>query len=510
MNTRDRWLRIVGGRIALFWIVAAVAIGLALTLLSQSLADSPDPKAPSEMAAPMGRRGFIGMPDASKFSIQNISTETAHITVTIALPNGTVIDTSGDQVPPESIHMYSDPEGLISLARTSTDMLEYVFGVNCELAELGNDAYLGLEWEKDASPPPPILEPKFLMIPHVQKAYDGWATFTAFAIQNRSDEIAAVAVEFYDQTGHYEHFEEVSIPASGAASLSLAGIEELSDGYIGSAIIASDQPVAVVNLRTYDNYYKLRSAYQGRGSWETSNVLVAPALFKARDWQTSQICVQNGGDWDTDVSVSYSDGLTVTATIPSYAMHCFDQGTEGHAAGWLGGAVIAGEAEDPLVAVVNVIAYDGATPVGRWSYTVPAQKMITQTLSFPLLFTDHDGWTSEIHLYNFSDSPSEVTPRYISYPAGFVYCADSFTIPAHSMLSISQDELPPFFDLSMAYFSATQPVAAAVGVTSDEPLGDTDRHFGYGAAYPEGPVSFPDTCDTIHDVFLPVVLRRMQ
>jgi hypothetical protein len=47
-------------------------------------------------------------------------------------------------------------------------------------------------------------------------------------------------------------------------------------------------------------------------------------------------------------------------------------------------------------------------------------------------------------------------------------------------------------------------------VTSDEPLGDTDRHFGYGAAYPEGPVSFPDTCDTIHDVFLPVVLRRMQ
>jgi hypothetical protein len=135
---------------------------------------------------------------------------------------------------------------------------------------------------------------------------------------------------------------------------------------------------------------------------------------------------------------------------------------------------------------------------------------VTRTLALPLLFTAYGGWTSEIHLYNYNDSPAGITPRYVSHPAGFVYCADSFTVPAHSVLSISQAELPRVFRQSMAYFTATQPVAAVVSVTSDEPLGDTDRHFGYSAAYPDGPVSFPDTCDTIYEVFVPAILKEAQ
>ena len=163
-----------------------------------------------------------------------------------------------------------------------------------------------------------------------------------------------------------------------------------------------------------------------------------------------------------------------------------------------------------LLTIVNVTAHSGATPVGRWSYTAPAQHMmITRSLAFPLLLAGYDGWTSEIHLYNYNDSPSEVTPRYVSYPVGFVHCADPFTIPAHSVVSIYQAELPRAFGQSMAYFTATQPVAAVVSVTSDEPLGDTDRHFGYSAAYPVEPISFPDTCDTIREVFLPVILKEM-
>jgi hypothetical protein len=103
-----------------------------------------------------------------------------------------------------------------------------------------------------------------------------------------------------------------------------------------------------------------------------------------------------------------------------------------------------------------------------------------------------------------------VTPRYVSYETNFIYCAEPFTVPAKSVLSVSQDELPSAFDRSRGYFNVTEPMVAAVSVTGDEPLGNADRHLGYSVAYSDEPFVFPDNCDTIHEVFLPIVLKRTQ
>jgi hypothetical protein len=166
------------------------------------------------------------------------------------------------------------------------------------------------------------------------------------------------------------------------------------------------------------------------------------------------------------------------------------------------------------VAVVDVTAYDGATPVGRWTYNAtPSTSFrenmksgLSQSLAFPLLVNHDNGWTSTIYLYNPAESSVEITPRYVlSTTEGFVYCAEPFTIPARSQVSISQARLPPFASRAMGYFNTTGPVAAAVSATNSTALGTTDRHFGYEAAYPGVAFDFPDTCDTMYAVFLPLV-----
>jgi len=504
MNTMEKWSLRTRWGIALFWTVVAVAIGLGLTLLLPSLADSPGPNLPGDVGPLAQRRTFIGLPDVNTFSVQNILSETTHITVTFALPDGTIVETFTDTVPPESAYIHTAPENFTGLAHIESD--RRIHGIDFELSDSGNDAYLGLEFgDEDQAQQAPLAPGCYGgYIPLVVKAYQGWST--VFTIQNRLGSYTGnLAVWFYDQGGDVVHTVYSMITLNGSESFDLADMADVENGYIGSVFYCADQPLTVASVRTYNDGLGLRSAYRGGTPLETSHILIVPALFKASDLQTSEICVQNAGGITQTVSVTYTDGLTDTTPINPHALNCFDQGMEGHDEGWTGGAIITGE--EQFFAVVNVTAYNGITPVGRWSYTVPGQNVVTDTLALPLLFNSFEGWTSEIHLYNFNSSSSVITPRFVSYPAGFVHCAEPFTIPAHAVHSISQSELPRAFDVSMAYFTATQPVVAVVSATSNKPLGDADRHFGYGAAYPDIAISFPDTCDTIREVFLPLTLK---
>jgi hypothetical protein len=253
------------------------------------------------------------------------------------------------------------------------------------------------------------------------------------------------------------------------------------------------------------------SDYSGAGlsAGDASTTLIAPALFKTSNLQTSQLCIQNTGNVNGNIGVSYTDGTRETALITPTASICLDQGAGTlHTAGWTGGAVITGT--QPLVAIVNVIANNGTTPVGSWSYTVPSQFRISSgSFALPLLLDNDNSFTTAIYLYNPSGVATHVTPRYVSRDgsADFVYCAPAISIPAHSMTAVDQSGLPPFMNISTGYFTATHPIAVAVGATSNKALGDTDRHFGYEAAYLDTPIVPQTPCSTLYTVNLPLVQK---
>lgn len=499
---------------------SAVVVSLGLVYLWTSSADSPDPGLLGDVRPQKSQRGFIAVPDAGALSIQNISDASADITVEYYTADGELMETETitDTLSPESMELYPDVEEDQDVA-----LVRYVypsdqippFGVNFELDRLGNDAYQGLLFEEDArvSFGP---EPFRVCVPY---ALCNGPWYTKFTVQNRGQADAAVVVAFFRQDGSLAGSPYVAtIPPRGSMVVDLR-TTSLPEGFVGSAVISSDQLIEVAgSVRTYSDALKIRSAYQAVEAGDFSTELVAPALFKGSDMQTSQICVQNVGTTTADVRVTCSDGIVQSRDVQPFAVHCFDQEREGHASGWAGGAVIT--SGSPLVAIVNVWAGDEYQPAGRWSYTVPARYKAGRTLAFPVLFNEAElrasagaealRWTSDIYLYNFNNAPATVTPRYVSFPSGFVYCARPFTIPANSVRVLSQSELPEFMDASMAYFSATQPLAAAVGVTSDNPLGTTDRHFGYGAGYLDTEIDFPDTCNPVAKILVPAVLNQTQ
>jgi hypothetical protein len=488
---------------AWLWVALLAAIGLGLATLSHVLADAPGSGLSDGGVSPMARRGFIGLPDVQAFSLQNISDEPADITVGFHLPDGTLLagETISETLPAESVRVFEGPAELTDSARITHELPTSdmpLFGANYGLSSLGSEAYLGMDLSGAPSGGPQ------LWIPLIVKNADSW--YSRFVVQNRGTSATDATVAFIDQYGTIFTQYTFFLPASGTYLVDLSDMSFLMDGFVGSALITSSyEPIAVASVHSYNDSLGLRSAHRGVSDYEADTVLVAPALFNGSNSQSSEIWVQNIEPFGyAEVQVSYSDGVTSTASIPPYAMHRFDQSTEGHAPGWSGGAIISSTMDILLAAVVNVNA-SGST--GRWSYTVPGLSSTGRTLAFPLLFDQYQGWASDIYLHNPNSAEVQVTPRYVS-PAGFVHCTETVTVATHSTFAISQAGLPPTFNRSMGYFTATQPLAAVMGATNDGTSGTSDRHLGYSAAHLPPAVAMPDTCDTIRQVFLPAVIKQ--
>ena len=94
---------------------------------------------------------------------------------------------------------------------------------------------------------------------------------------------------------------------------------------------------------------------------------VAPALFKAFYGYDTALMVMNVGSVATNISVSYSDGLSASATnVQPGKSAQFFQFLEAHASGWSGAATVTSSAS-PIMGVVN--EENIARSDGDWQYS---------------------------------------------------------------------------------------------------------------------------------------------
>ncbi|MFN2226272.1 MAG: hypothetical protein ACK2UY_08195, partial [Anaerolineae bacterium] len=383
-------------------LAAAAVLGLSLILLLQAQA-APGRARPAQDVV----RERIGLPTVGTMALQYINRlgllEPTSTTIHIVASDGTPLERVVEPAaPPESVLVYSAPERLDDLARIeyehAPDGGNLVFGVDYQLLPSGNSGYLGLEMAQRQVLPTPAASPAQptpyeLHIMFLMKRYWNWGS--GFVLENRwADTQANAFIYYYDTTGGpgCPAGEMVIIPAGGSLAVVLDSVSCLPDGFYGSAVVSSDQPVAVSSVQNYNLSAGVRCAYQGIGSDEMAGQLVVPALFNNSDLQTSTMCIVNANDSDTEVAVEYSDGVTADAVLQPRASWCLFQGTEGHSAGWAGGAVI--DASQPVAAVVQVQAYDQSTLAGCWAYTATPQVTGGDTLAFPLVARDMGGWTS--------------------------------------------------------------------------------------------------------------------
>jgi hypothetical protein len=508
------WRQLLTGIVWGFGVILAALILISQsTLTANSAASSNRPQAQSH--------GFIGLPSANNIAVQSLLSSAADLTVTFALSTGQVLISQTQPLPAEAVRIYPGPpgitvpvQGLVDVvANTPPDLR--VFAVNTEQSLTGNSVYLGVPISPDAIEST-CSGPSFTFdncLPYAVKGVDGWTT--TFVIQNLSlfSPANMVATFLDSQTGQaFNNVALVPPSANGTVVYDLSQIPEIPDGFVGSVIIISDQPFAIASaVRTENGALGLSGDYRAGDAAMTGPVLVAPALFNQSDLQTSELCVQNGDAITQTVSVAYSDSVTKSISLGSAFSHCFEQDAEGHPSGWTGGATITGTSGS-LLAIVNVTAYSDTLhtrPVGRWSYAVPAQAQIAvSAAALPLLNNHASQWNSTIHVYNPSETTVVVTPRYIAYPTSKVYCASPITVHAHSKIALGPSDLPSGAFLGSGYLTATGPVAAVVSGTSAEPLGTTDRHFGYEAGYPDSPIMPQAPCGAmLSKVFLPAIHR---
>jgi hypothetical protein len=136
-----------------------------------------------------------------------------------------------------------------------------------------------------------------------------------------------------------------------------------ASGWAGSATVTSSA-ADVVAVPAQNTGIKA-SNYNAVSSGATT--ISAPAVSKAFYGYDTALTVMNVGTVATDISVSYSDGLSASATnVQPGDSAQFFQFLEGHASGWSGAATITSSAA-PIMGIVN--QENIAKTDGDWQYS---------------------------------------------------------------------------------------------------------------------------------------------
>lgn len=239
---------------------------------------------------------------------------------------------------------------------------------------------------------------------------------SGFQVQNLENITATIQITFYNQNGSVAATVDDTIPAGG--SKTYFPLNAVSDGFNGSVVISSDRDIrAIVNV--LGNGLAYGASYGGFTRGATT--VYVPLLMKANSGYTTWFNVQNTGSAPTNVSITYSDGLTASCTNLQPGASCtLNQATEAHAAGWVGSAIVT--ATQPIAVTVmevgptTLFAYDGFMDGST-------------DIAMPLVNANNAGYVTGIQIMNLGDVPTTVTVSYTPSLAG-TSCTETKTIPA--------------------------------------------------------------------------------
>jgi hypothetical protein len=319
-----------------------------------------------------------------------------------------------------------------------------------------------------------------LVLPIVMRARNGWTT--PLSVQNRGSAPSVVTATFFDEAGAPVGTHTVSLAMDGSDVIDPRAVPALRDGFVGSALLESPQPIAasVREVRAESDALGYTGAATG------GERAYAPLLFKRYNGWDTGLQVQNLGDQAVPVTVTYrqtnAEGgpWREQAVVPARAAVTFYQpANEELPAGFVGSAVVDAPPGSRIVSVINEV-HDGGSGM---SYDGALRG--SPVASAPLLFRNSNGWSTGLQIQNVGVEESEVLVVYSAsdgsgrwYDGAFVQPGSSVTFfqPAHP-------ELPNGFIGSAVIISRNdQPLVAIVNeVNTTLNVAMTYRAFNEGA-----------------------------
>lgn len=250
----------------------------------------------------------------------------------------------------------------------------------------------------------------------VSYAQGAFSYTSGVQVQNLESVTATIAITYYNQDGSVDATVDDTIPANGSKTYFPI---DASEGFNGSAVVSSDRLVAAITNILGDGG-DAAASYVGASSGATE--LQLPLLMKNNSGFNTWFNVQNVGSEAAQVEVTYSDGITNTATIEPSAAHTFFQSDEAHSEKVFS-AVVNSTNDVPIVATAIeessdvMFAYSGFTG----GSTNPVM---------PLINANNAGYVTGIQIQNTSGSSTDVTVSYTPSAAGTA-CTETQTIPAN-------------------------------------------------------------------------------
>ncbi|HZT05510.1 MAG TPA: N-acetylmuramoyl-L-alanine amidase [Chloroflexota bacterium] len=199
-----------------------------------------------------------------------------------------------------------------------------------------------------------------------------------------------------------------ALQGRAAAQFDLATLTGLPDGFVGSAVVQADGPVAGVAFQERANTDRMAVEGVSHG-WTT---LYAPLIAKNYHGLSTGIQVQNLGSEPGSVSVTLiqDNGATWSETAvvaPLAAATFYTPANDSLPDGFVGSAVIESTDGQPMAAYVNEIRSDGVA----MSYAARAGG--SQAAVAPLLYRRRNGWNSGLQVQNLGAGPADVLATYM-------------------------------------------------------------------------------------------------
>jgi len=325
-----------------------------------------------------------------------------------------------------------------------------------------------------------------LMVPSASAQGITWTS--GFQVQNLGSGTATVTIAYYNQDGTVATSVGDSIPAMSSKTYYPI---HAADGFNGSVVVSSDQPVVAI-ANTLGNYPQYGASTEGFDAGATSVML--PLIMRGNAGYYTWFNVQNVGTVDASVTVQYvagSDGSDYSApavTIPPNASHTFDQhdmtqlGTK-----FIGSAVV--NSTQPIVATVMQVGETYKNMMGYNGFTAGST-----TVNLPLIMSNNSGYYTGFQVQNVGSSATTVNITYGANLAGsFAPAAESATLQPNESATFIQNTgqwATPTY-VGSATITASEPVVAIVNQVKMTGVVVGTAYNGFDPALATNKVSAP-------------------
>ncbi|MGB7097000.1 MAG: hypothetical protein WBD62_20310 [Anaerolineales bacterium] len=354
----------------------------------------------------------LGDTDVSSFTVQNIDTTSASVTITFVDEAG--VETTPNPLnsgkanpftlaPGESFEVYVPgiptsqlPNGRYSVVIASTAQVVGIANLVGQGSVNFNGSYSGFSSGATT-----------FYLPSAVYNYYGW--YSLISVQNVGAAPADVTLTINCTNGSTGTLSVQNIPLFASHHFDLetttpSGFTS-STSCNGSAKITSDQPVVAVDNQTAPAGGNTQSF---SGVMTGNSKLYSPALYKNYYGWNSSLNIRKLGAGNTTVTVTYSDSGTSTCNLTDSQPGCLLYIPSEHGASGYFGATIQESGSTGLISVVNAAN-------GSQAQTYNGIGTGTGTVGIPSVMKAYYGWNTSFTCQNIGSVATSLNIKYDGY-----------------------------------------------------------------------------------------------